>query len=165
MSAPFSVLYIALLAAVVIFTFVLAPKFDHERIRENVEAHGGRVVEILKVWDWGRGSDRTYEVSYMTASGERVNATCRTSMGRGVYWVNQRPPGLDSGEPDIPSTSYVAEEPPGSVEPIQCLGCGATIAAGNVSCPHAAGVIVLNRQGNKPRSRRRAGLCPSPHLW
>src|SRR5262249_26325184 len=111
-------LIMIILVAVTLF---LAPKFDRERIRENVEAHGGRVIEILKVWafGWGRGSDSTYEVTYMTARGERVTATCRTGIGSGVYWVNQRPPGLDSGEPDIPSSSYVEDEPPGSAEPVQ----------------------------------------------
>ena len=147
MSDPSSIFCIVLLVVVVIFAFVLTPKFDRDRIQENVEEHGGKVIEILKVWEWGSRYDRSYDVSYMTASGRRVNATCRTSMWRGVYWVNQRPPGLDSGEPDIPSTSYVAEEPPGSAEPIQCLGCGATIAAGNVSCPQCGWSYRAQRAG------------------
>ena len=102
---------LVMVLGVAFVTLYVTSGFDRDRIRVNIEEHGGKVIEIGKVWDW-RGNDRTYEVTYMTASGKRVYATCRTSMGRGVYWVDQRPPGLDSGEPDIPSTSYVAEEPP-----------------------------------------------------
>jgi hypothetical protein len=80
--------------SVVIGSWVLMPKYDHERIRENVEAHGGRVIEILRVWSIS-SRDRAYEVSYMTAQGERIKATCRTSMWNGVYWINDRPPGVD----------------------------------------------------------------------
>jgi hypothetical protein len=129
------VLFVGLLVLVSIFVFVLTPKLDRDRIRENIEAHGGRVIEILRAWGSGTRYDRAYEVSYMTACGDRVRATCRTSMWNGVDWVNNRPPGLDSGEADVPSTSYVAEDPPGAPEPIQCLGCGATMLASQVSCP------------------------------
>ena len=56
-------------------------------------------------------------------------------MWRGVYWVNEHPPGFDSGEPDVPSMGSVAEELSSPAEPIQCLGCGAMIPADKVSCP------------------------------
>src|SRR5579884_1120348 len=87
---------IVLLAAgcsVVIGSWVLIPKYDHKHIRENVEAHGGRVIEILRAWGSGSRYERAYEVSYMTAQGERIKATCRTSIWDGVYWINDRPPG------------------------------------------------------------------------
>jgi hypothetical protein len=93
-----SVFFLALMAAIVIFAFVLTPKLDRERIRENIEAHGGKIVEISKVWEWTRHYDRCYEVSYLTPRGKSVNATCRTNMWRGVCWVNDRPPGLFSDE-------------------------------------------------------------------
>jgi hypothetical protein len=137
MNDPSFVLYVGFLALVIIFAFVLTPKFDRDRIRENIEGHGGKVIEILKIWQWGNRYDRAYDVSYTTARGKHINATCRTSMWRGVYWVNDRPPGLfsDQSEADVPSMNYVAEEPSGSAEPIQCLGCGAMIPASKVRCP------------------------------
>jgi hypothetical protein len=135
MSDPSTVLFFALVAAIIILAFIWSPKLDRQRIRGNIEEHGGKVIEIVKVWEWSGGNDRAYDVTYMTASGKRVNATCRTRMWRGVYWINERPPGLDSGELEKPSTSYVADEPPGSAEPIQCVGCGAPIAANKASCP------------------------------
>ncbi len=137
MSDPSSVLYIVFLIAIVIFAFVITPKFDRDRIRENIEDHGGKAIEILRVWTWASRNERTYDVSYTTARGKRVNATCRTSMWRGVYWVNDRPPGLfsDPSEPEVPLMNYDAEEPSRSPEPIQCLGCGATIPTSKVSCP------------------------------
>lgn len=136
MSDPSSVLYVVLLVGVVLFAFVVAPKLDHDRIRENIESHGGKVIEILRAWGSGGRNDRAYEVSYMTATGQRKKATCRTNMWRGVYWVNTRPPGLDSDEPDdVPLRGYVAEEPPGPTEPIPCLRCGSMIPEDKVCCP------------------------------
>jgi hypothetical protein len=136
MSDPSSVLYVIVLVAIAIFAFVVTPKLDRDRIREHIEGHGGKVIEILRVWGWGSRYDRAYKVSYATARGKRVTATCRTSMWRGVYWVNDRPPGLLAGEneSDESSMSYVAGEP-GPPEPVQCLSCGATIPANKVSCP------------------------------
>lgn len=135
MSDPSSVLDVVFLVAIVLFAFVVTPKLDHDRIRGNIEGHGGKGVEISRVWEWTRHYDRCYDVSYLTARGRRVNATCRTNMWRGVYWINTRPPGFDSGEPDVPSRSYVAEEPPGPAEPIQCLRCSSMIPPDKVSCP------------------------------
>src|SRR5437899_283898 len=84
MSDPFPVFFVGFLVLVIIFAFVITPKLDRDRIRENIEAHGGRVIEILRVWGSGTRYDRAYEVSYMTARGNRVRATCRTSMWNGV---------------------------------------------------------------------------------
>jgi hypothetical protein len=56
----------------------LARKFDRERISENIETHGGKVIEILRSWG-------SYDVSYVTARGARLRATCNTSMWNGVY--------------------------------------------------------------------------------
>jgi hypothetical protein len=129
MSDLSSVFYLALIAAIGIFALVVSPKLDRNRIRENIEEHGGKVLEISKVWEWTRHYDRCYEVSYLTPRGKSVNATCRTNMWRGVYWINDRPPGLFSGD------SVLSEGPSGTAEPIQCLDCGTTIPANKPSCP------------------------------
>ena len=82
---------ILILVAIVVLT--ARPTFDRKRIRKNIEAHGGKVVEIVGRSSWGTRNSRIYEVSYTTAGGERMEATCETSMS-GVYWIGQRPPGL-----------------------------------------------------------------------
>jgi hypothetical protein len=131
MSDPSWVFYIVLVVAILIFSFVVTPKLDRDRIRENIEGHGGKVIEILRTWGFGGRNDRAYEVSYTTARGHQVKAACRTSIWRGVCWVNSRPPGFDSGESDRSSMDYVAEP----AEPIQCLDCGAMIPANKENCP------------------------------
>ena len=98
MSDPSSVLYVVFLVGVVLFGFIVPPKLDRDRIRENIEGYDGKVIEISRVWEWTRHYDRCYDVSYLTARGRRVNATCRTNMWRGVYWVNDHPPGMFSDE-------------------------------------------------------------------
>lgn len=134
MSDPSSVFYVVFLILVIVFAFVLTPKLDRDRIRENIEEHGGKVIEISKVWEWGRRYERSYDVSYLTARGRRVDATCRTSMWNGVDWINTHPPGFDSGGPDMSSMDYVTEEPSEPVEPVQCLSCGAMIPTNKESC-------------------------------
>jgi hypothetical protein len=137
MNDPTFLFYIAFLIVVVIFGLVVNPRLDRNRIRENIEEHGGKVIEIDRVWGWGTRNDRAYEVSYVTARGKRVNATCRTNIWRGVYWVNDRPPGLlaEESETGVSSMSIAADEPSGPAEQIQCLGCGAMVPANKVRCP------------------------------
>jgi len=127
-----SFLVILFAVVILIVSLVLTPKFDRKRIRENVEAHGGKVIEISQRWGWGNGYDRAYEVSFM-ARGKRVTATCRTSVWRGVYWVNKRPPGFDS-EMTV-AGSFAGEEPRGPAEPIRCLNCGSMIPKDQIRCP------------------------------
>ena len=122
------VFYLVFLVGVVLFIFVVMPKLDRNRIRENIEEHGGKVIEILRVWEWGRQYDWCYDVSYMTDRGKRVNATCRTNMWGDVYWINDRPPGL-SDESVPGGESFRA------AEPIQCLDCGATVTESKTRCP------------------------------
>jgi len=143
-----SVLYLIFLAGVVLFAFVLTPKLDRDRIRENVESHGGKVIEISRVWEWARHYDRCYEVSYLTARGKSINATCRTNMWRGVYWVNDRPPGLFSDQNKGDDLSMDYREFSRAAEPIQCLGCGATIPANKTSCPHCGWSYSAHHAGN-----------------
>jgi hypothetical protein len=86
-------LLVCVIAFLALVLFVI-PKLDRQRIREHIENHGGKVIEILRGWGaWGSRSARTYEVTYMTSKGERVTATCVTSMMRGVQWLSDRPPG------------------------------------------------------------------------
>ena len=67
-------------------------------------------------------------------------------MWRGVYWINTRPSGFDSGEPDVSSMDYVAE-PSGPAEPIQCLGCGTTIPENQARCPQCGWSYRVSRAG------------------
>jgi hypothetical protein len=149
MSDPSSVFYIVLVVAILIFVSVVTPKLDRDRIRENIEGHGGKVIEIAREWEWANRYDRCYDVSYLTSRGRRVSATCRTSMWRGVYWVNDRPPGLFSAESE-PSNllmDYDARESPTAAEPIQCLDCGAMIPANKENCPQCGWSYRAHRAG------------------
>jgi hypothetical protein len=80
--------------AFAIFMLFAIPKFDRQRIREHVEANGGKVVDIAGRW-FGRvgGRSRTYDVTYKTRHGKSITATCVTSMMSGVHWVSGRLPG------------------------------------------------------------------------
>lgn len=132
MDAPSVLLYITIVIVVMIFGWVVVPTLDRNRIRENIEKHGGKVVEITRVWGWNTRNDRAYEISYMTARGKQVKATCRTNMWRGVYWVNDHPPGFDS-EMAVTS-SFAGEAPQIPAGPIRCLGCGSILPANHVRC-------------------------------
>jgi hypothetical protein len=73
---------------------LLAGNMDHQRIRDYIQSHGGRVLSCA--WSpFGRGwfgekSDRIYEVSYLDKDGNQHQATCKTSMWTGVYWTEDR---------------------------------------------------------------------------
>ena len=117
------------IAAIVLFVFVVIPKMDRQRIREHIDSHGGKVIEILSDWFAASGrSARTYEVTYLTHNGERITAKCITSMTSDVQWISDRPPGSDR------VTRQVAEEP-GPSEEIDCVECGAKIPAEQTRCP------------------------------
>jgi hypothetical protein len=86
----FIVLWIAGIATLV---FVLIPKADRKRIREHVDSHGGKVIEILSDWFGAGGrSARAYDVTYISRNGQRVTAKCITSMTSGVQWLSDKPP-------------------------------------------------------------------------
>jgi hypothetical protein len=116
--------------AFVIFLIVAMPRYDGQRIREQVAAHGGKVIEISSRW-FGSGSryGRTYDVTYETRHGKQVTATCVTSMMRGVQWLSDRPPGSDMETSEAGGWS-------GRSEAIDCMACGAKIPAGKTRCPH-----------------------------
>jgi hypothetical protein len=121
------VVWIAILAVLVMFVW---PRMDRQRIRENVEAHGGKVIDIDSVWLRAAGRyGRTYDVIYTSRHGKRITATCMTSMMRGVQWISDRPPGSDRATPD-------AAEEFGRSEAIDCIACGAKIPAEKTRCPH-----------------------------
>lgn len=86
----------AAILATLIFRFYLVPMGDRERIHEHVESNGGKVIEISGVWGSGRRYERTYDVSYITASGNRMKARCQTSMSTGVLWFSDTPPDVDN---------------------------------------------------------------------
>jgi hypothetical protein len=108
-----------------IFILLMKGKFDRERIQENIEASGGKVIDIERRRLGGVGGRymRTFDVTYTTRHGRRVEASCITNMTRGVIWVSNHPPGGAPGS--------LAEK-----EPIECLECGAKIPAGKMRCQH-----------------------------
>lgn len=117
------------IAAIILFVFVVIPKMDRQRIREHIDSHGGKVIEILSDWFAARGrSARTYEVTYLTRNGERTTAKCITSMTSDVQWISDRPPGSDRFTPEAVKES-------GPSEVIDCIECGAKIPAEKTRCP------------------------------
>jgi hypothetical protein len=81
--------------AVLIINLLLRPGFDRQRIRGDVEAHGGKVIRILYDWfggDFGRYG-RPYNVTYEARRRERRSAACTTSITGRVQWVSGRAPG------------------------------------------------------------------------
>jgi hypothetical protein len=83
------VLLIPLFAIVALALRLVAGAFDHDRVRQYVEARGGRVIEVR--WSpFGPGwfaekSDRIYAVRYRDESGDEHHAYCKTGMWTGVY--------------------------------------------------------------------------------
>jgi hypothetical protein len=87
------ILFALWIAVIALFAFVVIPKMDRQRIREHIDSHGGKVIEILSDWFSASGrSARTYDVTYMNRNGQRVTAKCITSMTSGVQWLTDKPP-------------------------------------------------------------------------
>src|ERR1700741_4188206 len=65
---------------------------DKNRIKDEVEAKGGRIVSIS--WNpFARGwffekNERHYDVTYTDRSGTMQSTTCKTSLFTGVYWAD-----------------------------------------------------------------------------
>jgi ribosomal protein L40E len=139
----------AMFAGVIILMIVIrvfSDRFDRERIRDQVESHGGRVLNIS--WNpFGSGwpatrSARLYDVRYHTHHGEIVSATCATSWTSGVCWMRDKPPGFgEIGESAgvstarRPSPEDIAQSSATPAEAIACLRCGARIPARTTHCP------------------------------
>ena len=74
-----------------------ADRLDRQRIRTYVETHGGQVQQIQwrpfgSGWFGGRNA-RIYEVELVDAHRVSRTATCKTSLGAGVYWTDTGPQG------------------------------------------------------------------------
>ncbi|MGB9122768.1 MAG: hypothetical protein WCE73_19285 [Candidatus Angelobacter sp.] len=94
MSNLSAILFAVWMGALLVLVLFVWPKMDRQRIREHVEAHGGKVIDIDRVWLRATGRyGRTYDVTYITRNGERITAKCITSMTSGVQWVSNSPPG------------------------------------------------------------------------
>lgn len=113
----------ALVAGVVIR--IVMHFVDKNRIQNEIESKGGRVVSIR--WSpFARGwffekNERHYEVSYMDRSGATETATCKTSLFTGIYWAEG--PRLEEPKPRfMPRHS--------------CSGCGFALNAEWRACPN-----------------------------
>ena len=98
---------------------------DKNRIKDEVEAKGGRIVSIS--WNpFARGwffekNERHYDVTYTDRSGTMQSTTCKTSLFTGVYWADG--PRLE-------------EPPPRIIPPHHCSKCGYAINAEWRACPN-----------------------------
>lgn len=107
---------------------LFAGQLDRQRIREQIEGRGGKLLDIS--WNpWGKGwlgsaNERIYEVQYRRPDGKIIAATCKTSMWSGVYWTSDAAPS-DFLESPFPGTTS---------ESMQCLACGAAIPASQSRC-------------------------------
>jgi len=112
------------LAAVAVFRVILH-FVDKNRIKDEIEAKGGRVVAIT--WNpFGRGwffekNERHYKVAYTDRSGAALSTTCKTSLFSGVYWA------------DGPT---LAESAPRIIPRYSCSGCGYALNAEWQACPN-----------------------------
>src|SRR5215831_92790 len=87
------------IAVVILAAFIISVAnghLDHKRIREDLEAGGNEVLDIVwkrfgKGW-FGSGNQRIYHVTYRTRDGQTFTATCKTAMFAGVYWTAKVPP-------------------------------------------------------------------------
>ena len=88
--------FICLAIALAVGWRILADHLDRSRIRNEIAARGGEVLDIR--WSpFGRGwfgerSNRIYEVTYRTTNGKTLTATCKTSLFAGIFWSGDAPP-------------------------------------------------------------------------
>lgn len=112
------------LAAVIAFRIVLH-FVDKNRIKDEIEAKGGRVLSIS--WNpFARGwffekNERHYNVTYIDRSRTTLSTTCKTSWFTGVYWAEG---------PSLP------ESPPRIIPRYSCSGCGYALNAEWQVCPN-----------------------------
>jgi hypothetical protein len=98
---------------------------DKNRIRQEIESKGGRVISIS--WDpFGRGwffekNERHYSVTYTDRSGAHVSALCKTSLFTGVYWA-------DGAQSEEPRPKFIPRH--------RCSKCGYAINAEWRACPN-----------------------------
>ena len=98
---------------------------DKGRIKNEIEAKGGRIISIS--WNpFGRGwffekNERHYSVTYRDRSGATLASDCKTSLFTGVYWAE----GPKTDEPKPPLMPRH-----------RCSKCGYAINAGWRACPN-----------------------------
>ena len=118
-------LFVLFALAAAIGIRILLHFVDKNRIRDEVEAKGGRVVSIT--WNpFARGwffekNERHYNVTYTDRSGTTVSTTCKTSLFTGVYWAEG---------------PTLAERPPRIMPRDSCLECGYALNAEWHACPN-----------------------------
>jgi hypothetical protein len=98
---------------------------DKSRIKDEIEAKGGRVLSIT--WNpFGRGwffekGERHYAVTYSDRSGATISTGCKTSLFTGVYWA------------EGPRTE---ESPPRIISRHRCSACGYALNNDWRACPN-----------------------------
>jgi hypothetical protein len=118
-----NLIFLALFIALVIR--VTMHFVDKNRIKDEVEANGGRVLSIT--WNpFGRGwffekGERHYQVDYIDRSGVTVSTGCKTSLFTGIYWAEG--PRLE-------------EPPPRIISRLRCATCGYTLKSDWRACPN-----------------------------
>lgn len=98
---------------------------DKSRIKDEIEAQGGRVSSIT--WNpFGRGwffekGERHYQVTYIDRSATTVSTGCKTSLFTGIYWAEG--PRLEEPAPRIVSRH-------------RCSACGYALNIDWRACPN-----------------------------
>jgi hypothetical protein len=86
----FGILFVILVVVALAFR-LLAGGMDHTRVRQYIEAKGGRLIEAHWApfgpgW-FGEKSDRIYELRYLDADSNEHHAHCKTGLWTGVYFT------------------------------------------------------------------------------
>jgi hypothetical protein len=98
---PTQALVLPVVLLLIVAVRVFADRWDRDRIRKDVDARGGRVLDIT--WKpFGRGwfgekSDRVYLVEWEDAARESHRSWCKTSMFSGVFWTEEGAPAPGRG--------------------------------------------------------------------
>jgi zinc ribbon protein len=117
--------------SIALFVRVAMHFIDKNRIKNEVESKGGRIVSIS--WNpFARGwffekNERHYDVTYLDRAGTKISTTCKTSFFTGVYWA-EGPSMVDQ---------------PRVVSRLHCSQCGYSLQADWQSCPHCGKRIVV----------------------
>jgi hypothetical protein len=85
---------IVILVIIVVVVRLLAGSVDENRVQTYIEERGGRFLSSTwapfgKGWA-GERNNRIYEVRYLDRDGNEHHAQCKTSMGAGVYFTEDR---------------------------------------------------------------------------
>jgi hypothetical protein len=115
---------------------------DKDRIADYLQKGGGRLVHLSCAVV---GRERIYEVVYDDQAGNQHFATCKTAMGAGVYWTDDR---VTHPKDESEELRQLREEnarlrqqlagvaSPGTVaEAERCPACGAALLPEAARCP------------------------------